>query len=174
MGLLRKFSQGGSYATNAMPGNRLPEPVPEPTQQEPELAVVKEPTREALIAQGLVFKGIMTGDGSLYIDGEIVGNIDLPESRVTVGPHGAVSDGLSVCIRAREIVVKGRVRGNISASDLVEIHAEGSLTGNVSARRISIADGAFFKGDINLHAGTAKPVASARRVESDERKAIYA
>ena len=84
---------------------------------------------QATIGKGMFFKGIITGSGSLFVDGEVVGNINLPDNRVTVGPTGHVSDGLSVCINAREIIVIGKVRGNISASDRVEIRAEGTLTG---------------------------------------------
>jgi len=113
---------------------------------------------QATIGKGMVLKGTITGNGPLFVDGEIVGNINLPDYRVTVGPNGRVSDGLSVCINAREIVILGKVRGNITASDRVEIRAEGALTGNVSAARISIADGAYFRGDIDLRRDLAKPV----------------
>jgi cytoskeletal protein CcmA (bactofilin family) len=128
----------------------------------PETAVRPRPVpvvaEQASIGKGLLFKGVISGTGSLYVDGEVVGNINLPESCVTVGLNGQVSDGMSVCINAREIVVMGRIRGNISASDRVEIRAEGALTGNVTTDRISIADGAFFKGDINLRKGQPKPM----------------
>jgi cytoskeletal protein CcmA (bactofilin family) len=133
---------------------------------------VPERFNDATIANGLVFKGVISGASSLLIDGEVVGNIDLPDSRVTVGLNGCVSDGLSVCIRAREIVVMGKVRGNISAADLVEIQSEGSLTGNVSASRISIADGAFFKGDINLRTPQPKPAVS--EMPAKEESKVYA
>ena len=115
---------------------------------------------QASIGKGLTFKGVINGSGSLYVDGEVIGNINLPQSRVTVGPNGEVSDGLSVCINAREIVIFGKVRGNISALDSVEIRAEGTVIGDVSSARISIADGAFFKGDINLSENRSKPVSS--------------
>ena len=51
---------------------------------------------------------------------------------------------------AREVVVLGKVRGNINASDRVDIRSEGSLTGDVAAARISIEDGAYFKGGIDI------------------------
>ena len=57
---------------------------------------------------------------------------------------------MSANITAREIVVLGKVRGNMSASDRVDIRSEGSLTGDVTAQRISIEDGAFFKGGIDI------------------------
>ena len=59
-------------------------------------------------------------------------------------------------VTAREIVVIGKVRGNVSASDRVDIRAEGALSGDVSAARISIEDGAFFKGGIDIRKPDAK------------------
>ena len=64
-------------------------------------------------------------------------------------------------IVAREIVVLGKVRGNMSASDRVDIRAEGSLNGDVAAARISIEDGAFFKGGIDIRKPDSKPAAQA-------------
>jgi cytoskeletal protein CcmA (bactofilin family) len=93
-----------------------------------------------------VVKGEVTGSESLYIDGKVEGAINLPGNRVTVGRNGQVSANIS----AREVVVLGKVRGNINASDRVDIRSEGSLTGDVIAQRISIEDGAFFKGGIDI------------------------
>jgi cytoskeletal protein CcmA (bactofilin family) len=63
-----------------------------------------------------------------------------------VGRNGQVAAN----ILAREVVVLGKVRGNVTASDRVDIRSEGSLTGDVAAARISIEDGAFFKGGIDI------------------------
>jgi cytoskeletal protein CcmA (bactofilin family) len=93
-----------------------------------------------------VVKGEVTGSESLYIDGKVEGAINLPGNRVTVGRNGQVAANIS----AREVVVLGKVRGNINASDRVDIRSEGSLTGDVIAQRISIEDGAFFKGGIDI------------------------
>ena len=91
----------------------------------------------------------MTGSESLYIDGRVEGSINLSGNRVTVGRNGVVSAN----INAREIVVLGKVRGNLTASDRVDIRSDGSLTGDVIAARISIEDGAFFKGGIDIRKG---------------------
>jgi cytoskeletal protein CcmA (bactofilin family) len=101
---------------------------------------------QATIGKSLVIKGEVTGSESLYIDGKVEGSISLPGNRVTVGRNGQVAANIS----AREIVVLGKVRGNINASDRVDIRSEGSLTGDVTAQRISIEDGAFFKGGIDI------------------------
>jgi cytoskeletal protein CcmA (bactofilin family) len=101
---------------------------------------------QATIGKSLVVKGELTGSESLYIDGKVEGAINLPGNRVTVGRNGQVAAN----IVAREIVVLGKVRGNCQASDRVDIRSEGSLTGDVIAARISIEDGAFFKGGIDI------------------------
>ena len=101
---------------------------------------------QATIGKSLVIKGEVTGSESLYIDGRVEGSINLSGNRVTIGRNGIVSAN----INAREIVVIGKVRGNLLASDRVDIRNEGSLTGDVVAQRISIEDGAFFKGGIDI------------------------
>jgi len=105
------------------------------------------PTGEqATIGKSLIVKGEVSGSESLYIDGKVEGAINLPGNRVTVGRNGQVAAN----IMAREVVVLGKVRGNIQASDRVDIRSEGSLTGDVAAARISIEDGAYFKGGIDI------------------------
>lgn len=101
---------------------------------------------QATIGKSLVVKGELSGSESLYIDGKVEGAISLPGNRVTIGRNGQVAANIA----AREIVVLGKVRGNCQASDRVDIRSEGSLTGDVIAARISIEDGAFFKGGIDI------------------------
>jgi len=110
---------------------------------------------QATIGKSLVVKGELSGSESLYIDGKVEGAINLPGNRVTVGRNGQVAANIS----AREVVVLGKVRGNIQASDRVDIRSEGSLTGDVVAARISIEDGAFFKGGIDITKPGAAPKA---------------
>ena len=137
-----------------------PTPTPEPTRPAaPPASSYEPPVRtpsasaptvaagdQATIGKSLVVKGEVTGSESLYIDGKVEGAINLPGNRVTVGRNGQVSANIT----AREIVVLGKVRGNVTASDRVDIRSEGALTGDVTAQRISIEDGAFFKGGIDI------------------------
>jgi len=101
---------------------------------------------QATIGKSLFVKGEVSGSESLYVDGKVEGTINLPGNRVTVGRNGQVAANIT----AREVVVLGKVRGNIQASDRVDIRSEGSLTGDVAAARISIEDGAYFKGGIDI------------------------
>ena len=121
-----------------------PTPTMEPASA-PRNATVTS-TEQATIGKSLVIKGEVSGSESLYIDGRVEGSINLSGNRVTVGRNGVVAANIS----AREIVVLGKVRGNLTASDRVDIRNEGSLTGDVVAQRISIEDGAFFKGGIDI------------------------
>ena len=122
-------------------------PAARPTPSAGTGAAAAVPTGEqATIGKSLVVKGELTGSESLYIDGKVEGAINLPGNRVTVGRNGQVAAN----IVAREVVVLGKVRGNCQASDRVDIRSEGSLTGDVIAARISIEDGAFFKGGIDI------------------------
>ncbi len=129
-------------------------------------AAAAVPTGEqATIGKSLVVKGELTGSESLYIDGKVEGAINLPGNRVTVGRNGQVAAN----IVAREVVVLGKVRGNCQASDRVDIRSEGSLTGDVIAARISIEDGAFFKGGIDIRKpGSADAKAPASSLSTPE------
>jgi cytoskeletal protein CcmA (bactofilin family) len=100
----------------------------------------------ATIGKSLQIKGEVIGTESLYIDGRVDGAITLPGSRVTVSRDAQVSANIT----AREVVVFGKVRGNIFASDRVDLRSEGSVTGDVTAQRITIGDGAFFDGGIHI------------------------
>ena len=129
-----------------------PTPTPTPTYEPPPRAAAPAGD-QATIGKGLVIKGEISGSESLFIDGKVEGTINLPGNRVTVGRNGQVAANIT----SREIVVLGKVRGNITATDRVDIRSEGALTGDVTAARISIEDGAFFKGGIDIRKPEAKP-----------------
>jgi cytoskeletal protein CcmA (bactofilin family) len=139
------------------PERAMPTPVTsapsEPATGTSRPAVAASTADQATIGKSLVIKGEVTGSESLYIDGRVEGSINLAGNRVTVGRNGVVSANIT----AREIVVLGKVRGNLTASDRVDIRSDGSLTGDVVAARISIEDGAFFKGGIDIRKAGQKP-----------------
>jgi cytoskeletal protein CcmA (bactofilin family) len=128
-----------------------PTPTPATTSNEPTPAAAPRNAQlnmqeQATIGKSLVIKGEVSGSESLYIDGRVEGSINLAGNRVTIGRNGIVSANVT----AREIVVIGKLKGNLTASDRVDIRNEGSLTGDVVAQRISIEDGAYFKGGIDI------------------------
>jgi cytoskeletal protein CcmA (bactofilin family) len=147
----------GTTTTNSNP---TPEPPPRPAAPppapEPPPRVQQAASNEqATIGKGLFIKGEISGSESLLVDGKIEGSINLPGNRVTVGRNGQVAANIT----AREVVILGKIRGNISATDRVDIRAEGALNGDVAAARISIEDGAYFKGGIDIRKPDQKPVA---------------
>jgi cytoskeletal protein CcmA (bactofilin family) len=126
---------------------------------------------QATIGKSLVIKGELSGSEALYIDGRVEGMINLSNNRVTVGRNGVVNANIS----AREIVVMGKVKGNLTAQDRVDIRADGSLTGDVIAQRVSIEDGAFFKGGIDIQkAGSPKIAGKPETSASSTPEAISA
>jgi cytoskeletal protein CcmA (bactofilin family) len=142
--------------TPMRPGEPERPAMPTPVTSTPEPAgrpVTATAADQATIGKSLVIKGEVSGSESLYIDGRVEGSINLAGNRVTVGRNGVVSAN----VNAREIVVLGKVRGNLTASDRVDIRSDGSLTGDVVAARISIEDGAFFKGGIDIRKAGQKP-----------------
>ncbi len=156
-----------------------PEPQRSFTPAAPETPAVTAPRpaspalntqEQATLGKSLVIKGEVTGSESLYIDGRVEGSINLPGNRVTVGRNGVVAANIS----AREIVVLGKVRGNMTASDRVDIRADGSLTGDIVAQRISIEDGAYFKGGIDIRKPGQKVNGEAKEVLSAPAEAVTA
>jgi cytoskeletal protein CcmA (bactofilin family) len=113
---------------------------------------VSAPIEQATIGRTLVIKGEISGAEALYIDGRIEGKINLPDNRVTIGRNGSVQANIT----AREVVVMGKVSGNIDCTDRVDIRSEGSVTGDVSTVRISVEDGAVLKGGIQVKSGDQK------------------
>lgn len=110
------------------------------------------PMEQATIGRSLVIKGEISGGESLFVDGRIEGTINIPENRVTVGRNGAVTAD----INAREVVIMGKVQGNIICSDRLDIRSEGSVTGDVVVQRISVEDGAILKGSVQVQAADQK------------------
>lgn len=115
---------------------------------------------QAHIGKSVVIRGEVSGSEDLYLDGQIEGAIDLKGNRLTIGPNGRVKAN----INARSAVIHGKLEGNINATDRVDLKQSATMTGDIVTQRISIDEGAFFKGgvDISQAASTgAKPGAGA-------------
>src|SRR5712672_1859580 len=114
------------------------------------------------IGKSVQIKGELTGSEDLYLDGSIEGTVDLRDHSLIIGPNGKIKAGIS----ARDLVVHGRIEGNITATGRVELRKSCTLIGDVSTQRIVIEDGAFFKGAIDIKekdtkAESRKPLACA-------------
>ena len=106
------------------------------------------PTARSLACLGpsLEIEGKITGDEDMQIDGKVEGPISLQGHRLTVGRTAQLNSEVT----AREVVVYGRVSGNLRARDRVEIKKDGSVIGDITTARVSIEDGAYFKGRIEI------------------------
>ncbi len=82
----------------------------------------------------------------LYVDGDVEGTIESLDNKVTVGPNGRVQ----ASIKARDVIILGQVQGNVETSDKVDIRKDAKLVGDITTARISIEDGALFKGSIDI------------------------
>ena len=98
------------------------------------------------IGRSLVITGEVTSQEDILIEGRVHGQVLLREATVTVGEQANIEAG----VRAARVVVKGRVRGTISASERIELGATARVEGSLSANRVVIADGAQFNGDIDM------------------------
>jgi len=101
---------------------------------------------QSMIGKTILIKGEITGSESVLIEGKVEGSIALPDDRVTVGRDGRVSANIT----ARDIVVLGEVVGSCNASDHLDIRCEGSLCGDVVVSRISVEEGAYLTGSIDI------------------------
>ena len=99
----------------------------------------------AAIGASMTIKGEIRAREDLLVDGEVEGALEL-HSSLTVGPNGKVKAN----IKAREVVVYGSVRGNVEVAEKIAIRDQGSLVGDIKAAGISIDDGAYFKGSIDI------------------------
>ena len=112
-----------------------------------------DPRNTATIGKAVKVNGQIFTKEDLYVDGDVEGTIESQDNKVTVGPNGRVQAG----IRAREVVILGQVQGNVEASDKVEIRKDAKLVGDIISARISIEDGALFKGSIDIRKPEVKP-----------------
>jgi cytoskeletal protein CcmA (bactofilin family) len=100
----------------------------------------------AIIGQSIHIKGELTGNEDLTIDGTVEGNIELKENNLTIGPNA----NIKADIHAKTITITGEAQGNMTAEEKVEIRETGKLRGNIVSPRVVIADGAFFKGSVEM------------------------
>jgi len=113
------------------------------------------------IGPSIQIKGELQGDEDLTIDGRIDGQINLREHNLTIGPNGKIKADLY----AKTIVIAGEVSGNATAAERVEIAPTGRLIGNIAAPRITIADGAHFKGSVDMERGADSRSAKSARTD---------
>ncbi len=98
------------------------------------------------IGKSVVIKGELNGSEDLTVEGNVEGKIELREHVLTIGPHGRIKAQLF----AKSVIVLGEVVGNITASEKVDIRDNGSVDGDIVSPRVAIAEGAHFRGSVDM------------------------
>ena len=155
-----------------------PAPAPAPTASAPvaprqaQPAPYREPApttgRTVNIGPSVHIKGTLSGREDLTVDGRVEGKITLREHQLTIGANGHIEAEL----QAKAIVVHGKVVGNVIAEHRVEIAASGTVHGDIRAPRVSIADGAMFRGTIDMDTRSSAAKDAPQRMDSHVTKEI--
>jgi cytoskeletal protein CcmA (bactofilin family) len=98
------------------------------------------------IGKSVVIKGELSGSEDLTIEGHVEGRIDLKDNVLTIGPNGKIKAE----VFAKAVVVLGEVTGNVTASEKVDIRDNGSVDGDIASPRVAIAEGAHFRGSVDM------------------------
>ena len=104
------------------------------------------------IGKSVVIKGELNGSEDLTIEGEVEGTIQLRDHVLTIGANGRIK----AQVFAKSVIVLGEVTGNVTASDKVDIRDNGSVDGDIVAPRVAIAEGAHFRGSVDMQRKTAQ------------------
>lgn len=134
-------------ATTGYSGSTAYESTVTPAAPEP-VRGVQKPMKDELVTIGksIVIKGELSGGEDLTIEGQVEGKVELRDHILTVGANGRIK----AQVFAKSIVVLGQVTGNLTATEKVDIGQNGSVEGDVVAPRVAIADGAHFRGSIDM------------------------
>ena len=105
------------------------------------------------IGKSVVIKGELNGSEDLTIEGQVDGKIELRQNVLTIGPNGRIK----AQVFAKSVVILGEVTGNVTATEKVDIRDNGSVDGDIAAPRVAIAEGAHFRGSIDMQKAGSKP-----------------
>ena len=122
--------------------------------------------RAVNIGKSVIIKGELNGSEDLTIEGQVEGKIELRQNVLTIGPNGKIK----AQVFAKAVVILGEVTGNVTASEKVDIRDNGSVDGDITAPRVAIAEGAHFRGSIDMQrAGGGK--ADGKEAKAEQQKA---
>jgi cytoskeletal protein CcmA (bactofilin family) len=132
----------------------------------PDIMVKSQNERDVVnIGKSVVIKGELNGSEDLTIEGQVEGKIELREHVLTIGPNGRIKAELF----AKSVVVLGEVIGNVCASEKVDIRENGSVEGDITAPRVAIAEGAHFRGSVDMAQKAKAAAVRPPQAESKER-----
>ncbi|MGH9312153.1 MAG: bactofilin family protein [Vicinamibacterales bacterium] len=118
------------------------------------------------IGKSVVIKGELNGSEDLTIEGQVEGKIELRQHVLTIGPNGKIK----AQIFAKSAIILGEVHGNVTATEKVDIRDNGSVDGDIAAPRVAIAEGAHFRGSIDMQRAAAGRASETRPESKSELK----
>jgi cytoskeletal protein CcmA (bactofilin family) len=110
------------------------------------------------IGKSVVIKGELNGSEDLTIEGQVEGKIELRQNVLTIGPNARIK----AQVFAKSVIILGEITGNVAATDKVDIRDNGSVDGDIAAPRVAIAEGAHFRGSIDMQRSTEKKAAEGK------------
>ena len=116
------------------------------------------------IGKSVVIKGELNGSEDLTIEGHVEGTIQLRDHVLTIGPNGRIK----AQVFAKSVIVLGEVTGNVTASDKVDIRDNGSVDGDIISPRVAIAEGAHFRGSVDMQRKGGQPAQGAKGPQSQQ------
>ena len=122
--------------------------------------------RVARLGPSLVVNGTLAGEEDLLVEGRLDGEISLRQNRVTIGENGRIKAD----VYSKSIYVEGEVQGNLFGEDEVVIRRSGKVRGNVTAPRVTLENGAKFKGSIDMQPGSDKQIKQKDEKQKDEKE----
>ena len=119
------------------------------------------------IGKSVVIKGELTGSEDLTIEGHVEGKIELRQNVLTIGPNGKIK----AQVFAKAVIILGEVTGNVTASEKVDLRDNGSIDGDITSPRVAIAEGAHFRGSIDMQRSGAKSEAKSSESKAADKPA---
>mgnify|MGYP000856286467 FL=1 len=117
------------------------------------------------VGKSVVIEGEVNGSEDLTIEGQVDGKIELRQHMLTIGPNGRITAE----VFAKSVVILGAVIGNVTATEKVNIRESGSVDGDITAPRVAIAEGAHFRGNVDM--STKKPTSTLKEETGTVRQA---
>jgi cytoskeletal protein CcmA (bactofilin family) len=119
------------------------------------------------IGKSVVIKGELNGSEDLTVEGHVEGKIELRDHVLTIGPNGKIK----AQVFAKAVIVLGEVNGNVTATEKVDIRDGGSVDGDIISPRVAIAEGAHFRGSVDMQRKGAQPSPSKSEGQQNQPRA---
>ncbi len=140
---VKPTAPGGPAPAPAQPGPPAAEAAPKTFASDPARGLERTTVN---IGKSVVIKGELNGSEDLTIEGQVEGKIELRQNVLTIGPNGRIK----AQVFAKAVIILGEVTGNVTATEKVDIRDNGSVDGDITAPRVAIAEGAHFRGSIDM------------------------